>query len=209
MARTITFTLNGGEYAASPLKVDRSKLYGWTELKALDDSGRECRIVSMDESGTVIIPKGGLGLGILSPDMDWVERSSLKAVRNDGVDAELVKSSYSVPVELKDTVDAETFLDHSITSVYQLDGAPEELAAAVGNKIYTFTYSYRDSYQGDTAFVLAAGGTPVSTKAGTLFMLVGYKTEYEMLTLAQAGAIDETDGEDEEEPDELDFSMGL
>jgi hypothetical protein len=201
--------MNGTEYAASPVKVDRSKLYGWTELKALDDDGRECRIVNTDETGTVIIPRGGLGLGILSPDMDWVERSSLKAVRNDGSDAELVKSSYSAPVELKDPVDAETFLDHSITSVYQLDGAPEELLSAVGDKIYTFTYSYRDSYKGDTAFVLASGGTPVSTKAGTLFMLVGYRTEYEMLSLAQAGAIDETDAEEDEEPDELDFSMGL
>ncbi|MDR2661982.1 MAG: hypothetical protein LBC31_03185 [Treponema sp.] len=202
MARTISFAVGGAEYAASPVKVDRTKLYGWTELKALDDDGRECRIVSMDETGTVIIPKGGLGLGILSPEMDWVDRSGLKAVRIDGGEAELVKSSYGAPVELKDTVDDETFLDHSITSVYQLDGAPRELAAAVGDKIYAFTYSYRDSYKGDTAFVLAA--------EGTLFMLVGYRTEYEMLTLDQAGAIDETNGEeDEEEPDELDFSMGL
>ncbi|MDR1306061.1 MAG: hypothetical protein LBK74_00620 [Treponema sp.] len=202
MARTISFALDGTEYAASPLKIDRSKLYGWTELKALDDDGRECRIVNMDETGTVIIPKGGLGLGILSPEMDWVERSGLKAVRRDGGEAELVKSSYGAPVALKDTVDDETFLDHSITAVYQLDGAPRELAAAVGDKIYAFTYSYRDSYKGDAAFVLAAGGT--------LFMLVGYRTEYEMLALAQAEAVDETDtDEDEEEPDELDFSMGL
>jgi hypothetical protein len=41
-------------------------------------------------------------------------------------------------------------------------------------------------------------------------MLVGYRTEYEMLSLEQAGAIDELEEEDEdEEAAELDFSMGL
>jgi len=203
MARTLTFTVNGAEYAASPTKVDRKKLYGWTEMIALDDDGRECSMVNMDETGTLIIPKGGLGLGILAPDMEWMERSSLKAVKSDGSDAELIPSSYSGPIELKDTVDAETFLDHSISAAYQLDEAGAELVSAVGDKIYTFTYSYRDSFKGDSAFVLSA--------AGTLFMLVGFKTEYEMLGLAQAGAIDEVEAEneDEEESDELDFSMGL
>ncbi|GHV84714.1 hypothetical protein AGMMS50230_03220 [Spirochaetia bacterium] len=204
MARTLTFTVNGADYSASPVKIDRSKLYGWTELKALDENGRECRMVNMDETGTLIIPKGGLGLGILSPDRSWVDRTALKAVTLDGGDAELIKSSYSGPIELKNTVDTDTFLDHSISTVYQLEEAPAELTAAVGDNIYTFTYSYRDSYKGDTAFIL--------TSDNTLFMLVGFKTEYEMLGLAQAGTINETEETDEdaeEESDELDFSMGL
>ncbi|MDR2471115.1 MAG: hypothetical protein LBD09_03270 [Treponema sp.] len=201
MARTITFAVKGAEYAASPVKLDRSKLYGWTELKALDDDGRECRMVSMDETGSLIIPRGSLGLGILAPGGEWVDRSSLKPVRTDGGEAEPVKSSYGAPVELTQTVDAAAFLDHNISAVYQLE-APPELIRAVGDAIYAFTYSYRDSYRGDAAFVLASGET--------LFMLVGYKSEYEMLGLAQASSIDEAEAEDEEEEtDELDFSMGL
>ena len=201
MARNLNFSLNGAEYMASPVKVDRSKLYGWTELKALDDDGRECRMVSMDETGSLIIPRGALGLGILSPGGAWTDRSSLKAVNAAGGDAEPVKSSYGAPVELTETVDTTALLDHNITAVYQLD-APAELVRAVGDAIYGFTYSYRDSYRGDAAFILASGET--------LFMLVGYRTEYEMLGLAQASSIDEAEGEDEEEEtDELDFSMGL
>ena len=201
MARNLIFMLKGAEYSATPVKVDRRKLYGWTEFKALDDDGKECRMVNMDETGTLIIPKGGLGLGLLSPEGEWVERSSLKAVKSDGSDAERIPSSFSAPIELKNTVTAETFLDHRISFVYQLDEAPEELLAAVEKDIYSFTYSYRDSFKGDTAFIMAA--------EGTLFMLVGQKTEFEMLGLAQASVIDEDDLEDdEEESDDLDFSIG-
>jgi gamma-glutamyltranspeptidase len=96
-------------------------------------------------------------------------------------------------------VDAETFLDHKITAVHQLN-APRELVDAVGEDIYTFTYNYRDDYKGDPAFVL------VSVDA--LFMLVGAKAEFQMIGLAQAESIDEENpDEDEEESDELDFSM--
>ncbi|MCL2128824.1 MAG: hypothetical protein FWH35_00525 [Treponema sp.] len=200
MARNLIFNLKGAEYSAVPIKVDRAKLYGWTELKALDDNGKECRLLSMDETGTLIIPKGGLGLGLLSPEREWVERSSLKAVKPDGSEAEKIPSSYSSPIILGNTVDAETFLDHKISLVYQLDEAPKELLSAIGEDIYSFTYSYRDSFKGDSAFVLAAGGT--------LFMLVGQKTEFEMLGLAQAGVIDEDETEeDDEDSGELDFSM--
>ena len=66
MARNLIFKIKGAEFSAVPVKVDRSKLYGWTALKGLDDSGKECKIVNMDESGTLIIPKGGLGLGIIT-----------------------------------------------------------------------------------------------------------------------------------------------
>jgi hypothetical protein len=201
MARTLRFSVNGAEYAASPVKVDRKKLYGWSEMIALDDDGRECSMVSMDETGTLIIPKGGLGMGILAPDFSWVERSSLKAVKPDGSEAELIPSSFDAPIVLDKTADEDEFLNHSITAVYQLDEAPPELITAVGDKIYTFTYSYRSSYAGSAAFLLAA--------AGTLFMLAGYKTEYEMLSLPQASAIDDEVEEEEETEDELDFSMGL
>jgi hypothetical protein len=197
MARSLTFKLNGEDFPAEPVKVDRSKLYGWTALKALDDSGRECLMVSMDEAGTFIIPQGGIGMGIISPEREWVERSSLKAVNPDGSDAAPVPSSYSAPIALETIVDTETFLDHKITSVYQLGASPEFLSA-VGETIYAFTYSFRDSFKGDSAFVLASGGA--------LFMLVGQKQEFEMLGLANAGAIDEANSEDEEEEsDDLDF----
>jgi hypothetical protein len=202
MARCLTFSINGSEYAASPVKADRKKLYGWTETIALDDEGRECKMVSMDETGTLVIPRGGAGLGILSPDDRWVDRSSLKAVSADGRDAELIKSSYDGPIVLDRIAGADEVLDHCITGMYQFTDAPPELIRAVGDAVYSFTYSYRDSYEGSRAFLLAA--------EGTLFMLIGYDAEFEMLSLSEAGVIDEAEEEeDENESGDIDFSMGL
>jgi len=200
MARNLTFSLGGKQYCASPQKIERKKLYGWTETLALDDEGNECKLVSMDESGTLIIPKGGIGLGIVSPDMDWVERGALKAVTLDGEDAVLKKSSYDAPIVLERTVTPEQLLDNSITAFYLIEDADPELIAAVGDAIYTFDYQYRDGYEGSNAFLIG--------NEGALFMLLGYASAFEMLSLEEAGYIEDADAEEEEEEnDDIDFSM--
>ncbi|MDR2027052.1 MAG: hypothetical protein LBQ01_05755 [Prevotellaceae bacterium] len=205
MARELTFLINGREYAISPTKIDRKKLYGWTENIALDSEGNECKLVCTDESGTLIIPKGGIGLGIVSDNGFWVQRSELKAVYDDGTPAELIPSSYSVPIELSGKASVEELLNHSITLFYQLDGASDELIDLVGNDIYSFTYCYRDSYEGKTAFILAAGD---ESKGKNLFMMVGVPNEFEMLGLFQTSVIEEEPEIEEEEDDtEIDFSM--
>jgi hypothetical protein len=66
MAKALVFKYKDNEYPFSPVKIERKKLYSWTETIALDDEGNECKLVSMDESGTVIIPKGSMGLGVLN-----------------------------------------------------------------------------------------------------------------------------------------------
>ena len=199
MARTLTFHLDDTEFAVSPTKVDRRKLYGWTQTLALDDAGRECELASMDGSGEFVIPAGGTGLGILGPDRTWVERSSLKAVTLDGADAPLLGSSFDSPVELGKVATIEDLLDCAITGVYQLeDGAT--LAAALGDRVIAFDYMFRAGYAASQAFVLGA--------EGEAFMLVGVRNEYEYLGLEQAEGIDDAEGaEDEEDGDDIDFSM--
>jgi len=100
MAKNLSFTLDGAEYFAAPVKIERKKLYGWSEVIALDDEGNECSLVTVDETGSFIIPKGGTGMGILAPDGKWADRSSLKAVDAEGKDAPLVPSSFDAPVVL-------------------------------------------------------------------------------------------------------------
>ncbi|GHT60006.1 hypothetical protein FACS1894109_16980 [Spirochaetia bacterium] len=58
MAKCLNFSLGGVVHSATPVKVDRKKLYGWSETKAFDEEGHECMLASTDESGSVIIPKG-------------------------------------------------------------------------------------------------------------------------------------------------------
>ncbi|MCD8102401.1 MAG: hypothetical protein LUE26_07530 [Alistipes sp.] len=202
MPRELNFRIKRKQYSAVPVKVDRRKLYGWTEILALDEQGRPCDLVTTDQTGTLIIPRGGTAMAILSPQGDWVERSTLRTVRDDGTQAELVPSSYSVVIDLKDKVSEEEFLNHSITDFYQITEAPEGLLRAIGNDIYTFQYTYLDSYETTPAFLMASGGV--------LYMLIGYRNRFEMLCLGDCETVDEDDDDYiDVEDNDIDFSMLL
>lgn len=72
MPRKLTFTIKRRRYEASPVKIDRRKLYGWTEIVATDDAGSPCEVVSADQTGQLIIPRGGTAVGLLTPSGQWV-----------------------------------------------------------------------------------------------------------------------------------------
>ena len=203
MPRTLTFAIGGTDHAVEPMKIDRKKLYGWTETHAFDDDGNECQLVSTDSSGTIIIPKGGVGLGIESADGKWVERAELRTVNDDGSDAELTPSSYSSVIELTRKATDEELLDCSVTGFYHLAGADPALIEAVGTDIYTFDYCYRDAYETSPAFVLASdvdGGKE-------LFMFVGVRNDFPFIGLDEVSTPDEEETDEEEESDDIDFSM--
>ena len=204
MAKEMKFAIGGKEFAAEPVKIDRKKLYGWSEVHALDDDGNECVLVSTDSSGTIIIPKGGIGLGVLSASGQWVERSSLKTVNTDGKQAELAPSSYNVVNSLERKASEEELLDCSVTAFYHLQ-AEDELISAIGNDIYRFDYCYRDSYETSPAFLLA------SELAGKkeLFLMIGKENVFDFIGLTELAIADDNEDvdDDEEESGDIDFSM--
>lgn len=201
MPRQLKFKIGKDEYTITPVKIDRRKLYGWTELMAVDDDGRLCDLLTADESGKYIIPLGGTGNGILSPDGRWVERSELKAIDADGKPAQLFRSSFDTVNELSGKVSAQEFLDYDITDFYELTDAHEELVKVVGDNIYLFEYTYNDSYEPSPAFVMAAGGT--------LFMLIAQKNRFEWLCFGDCGSINDDFDEDtlDSGDKDIDFSM--
>jgi hypothetical protein len=138
-------------------------------------------------------------MGILSSSSRWVERSSLIAVRSDGQKAELVPSSYDNPITLDKTVSVEEFLNYTITAMYQLETGAADLAATLGEAIYTFAYNYRADYEGSDAFLIAQGGE--------VFMLLGYNPGFEFVGLEEAEALAEETADDEEESGDIDFAM--
>jgi len=202
MAKEIIFKLKGKEFPFAPVKLDRKKLYGWQDRFAVDENEQTCELAYIDEYGTSIIPKGGIGLGILDPLNQWVERSELEAVDENNRPVELVPSTFSAPVNLEKTVTADEFLGHEIFSVYSLQS--EDLhpdfsqTIAASDLIYTFTFNYRDSYEGNPAFILE--------NEGKLFLLVGQSMDYTFYGLEEIADIEET-GEEEPEEEDLDFSM--
>ena len=201
MARTMSFLIDGQEYEVEPAKIDRRRLYGWSEVHAFDDDGNECTLVATDSSGTIIIPKDGVAVGLLGPDGRWVRRNQLKAIRVDGGDAVMVESSYNRVNQLTQKASPEDLLDCSITGFYHLANAGAELIGAIGDDIYRFDYCYLDSYETSPGFLLVSEIDGQSQ----LFMLVGTPNRFEFIGLDQVMVLDEA--EDEEDDDDLDFSM--
>lgn len=201
MAKDIIFKLKDKEFPFAPVKLDRKKLYGWQDRFAVNDNEELCELAYIDEYGTSIIPKGGIGLGILSPENHWVERSELKAVDETGRQVDLLPSSFTAPVTLEKTVTVEEFLNHEIFSVYSLqseENHPDFTETIASGPIYTFTFNYREGYEGDPAFLVES--------EGQLFLLVGKAIDCTFYGLEEIADIEDT-GEDEIDEDDLDFSM--
>lgn len=198
MPRQLTFVLKRKKYAASPVKIDRRKLYGWVEIEATDDAGSPCEVVTADETGQHIIPRGGTAVGLLSPSGEWVERSELRTVAADGKPARLLPSSFDEEIVLRRKATAEEFLNHNVTDFYALTDVPEEFVHQVGGDIYAFSYCYTAGCEGFPAFVLVSGGE--------LFLLIGEKLLFDWVGYDEPGFIDEAD--DEADGDEaVDFAM--
>ena len=198
MARELTFKLAGAEFAAAPVKLERKKIYGWTSLVATDRDGGVCESAYLSPDDSLIIPSGGLKQATVDSDGRWVERSTLTAYDEDGEkELPLFPSSFDAPIELTEKATPEEFLDNDWESVYQL--VNPELAAAVGDDIYKFVFSYRGGTNPNDGYLL---NTP-----GGLFLFAGDRQEFPLLSLAEETTIDEVDEPEEESLDDLDFSM--
>ena len=197
MAKDLIFKLAGGEYGAAPVKLERKKIYGWSDLVATDKAGEVCSSAYLSTDDALLIPASGYKQGTVDENGKWVEKGSLTACGEDGNPLTVYTSSFDAPIELKETVTAEEFLDNDWEAVYQLVNA--ELAAAVGNNIYKFEFFYRSGTNHNFGFLI---NTP-----GGLFLFAGDKQEFPLVSLVEQTVIDETEEEQEEEIDDLDFSM--
>lgn len=197
MAKDLMFKLAGAEYGAAPVKLERKKIYGWSDLVATDKAGEVCSTAYLSTDDSLLIPASGYKQGTVDENGKWVDKSALTACDNEGNALTVYASSFDAPIELKETVTVEEFLDNDWESVYQLVNA--ELAAAVGNNIYRFDFFYRTGTNHNLGYLI---NTP-----GGLFLFAGDKQEFPLVSLVEQTVIDETEDEQEEDIDELDFSM--
>lgn len=198
MAKELTFKLGGAEYGAAPVKIERKKIYGWTDTVATDRAGEVCVSAYLSPDDVLIIPSGGLKQGTVSEDGRWIEKSALTAYDPSGENVlEVLSSSFDAPIELKEKASVDEFLDNDWESVYQL--VNDELVAAIGDDIYKFEFSYRGGTNHNDGYLLSA-------PAG-LFLFSGDRQEFPLVGLAEETTIDEAEEPEEESMDELDFSM--
>ena len=198
MAKDLTFKLLGSDYLAAPVKLERKKIYGWTDTVATDKEGEVCQSAYLSPADSLIIPSGGLKQATVDESGRWINRSELKAFSEDGEkELSILPSSFDVPIELNGKATMEEFLDNDWESVYQL--VNPDLAAAVGDDIFKFEFSYRTGTKRSDAYLL---NTP-----GGLFLFAGDKQEFPLVALADETTLDDVEEYVDENIDELDFSM--
>ena len=56
MAKEPILKLSGAEYNAAPVKLERKKIYGWTDIVATDRGGEVCGSAYLSPDDALIIP---------------------------------------------------------------------------------------------------------------------------------------------------------
>ena len=197
MAKDLIFSLAGGEYAVAPVKLERKKIYGWSDIVATNKAGEVCESAYLLADAALLVPSGGYKQGTVDETGRWIEKSELKPYDAEGNEMPNYASSFDAPIELGATATMEEFLDNDWEAVYQLSNP--ELATAVGDKIFKFEFTYRAGINHNDGYIM---NTP-----GGLFLFAGDKQEFQMVALADETVIDDNEEVVEEEIDDLDFSM--
>jgi hypothetical protein len=206
MARPIKFEYGGEMTDFEMIKVDRSRLYGFKELETLDENGKQCELTTLADDGKTLIGLGGTGVGYLTIDGNWVDKTELKAVDLEGKEKIPVPSSFAAPIKLEQEATIEDYLNHNFRLVYLMKAAnvPEQLyQALVDQSIFKFDYSYRGGLESDVGFLLM-------NEDREIFFLVGESTSVDYKGLQKMAAVamtNEDAAETGSEEDLMDFGM--
>jgi hypothetical protein len=171
-------------------------------MEVLAEDGRRCELATLADDGRTVVGRGGTGIGQLSVDGLWCDKTTLKPVDLEGKQIHPVPSSFSAPIPLVQEASAIDYLSHSIRLVYQLlpedgvDGLVDELKKGT---IFSFPYSYRGGLVADAGFLLLG-------EEDHIFLAVGNPTTLEFIGLQEAVAVPEEEQEAEED-DSMDFDM--
>ena len=204
MARTLEFRFAGQSFKCAIDKVDRSALYGSTDVETRDAQGRRCETATLAADGRTIIPSGGTAIGHFNVEGRWLERGDLMAVDARGHGINPVASSFDGAIDLETKTTPERFLDHSIRLAYALDvvegAVPQGLATTLdGGGVYKLDFSYRGGSTADPAFMLKGAD-------GALWLLVGDENNVDFVGFTEvAGLMD--NAEAEAPGDDIDFEM--
>ncbi|MBK8054349.1 MAG: hypothetical protein IPK35_14075 [Saprospiraceae bacterium] len=199
MAREPQFVFKDQTFTAALVKLERNKVYGWTETKYTDAEGRPCSFITMLDDGRTMLGTGGLALKSIDSQGNEIDKSTLVARYDDGSEATLLPSVFDGETILDHTKTVQDYLDMDVKAVYQLKFA-ESSAALLSllqeYKVLYFTFNYRASYDADDAFLVSQGDS--------IFAVIGTLTTFNYSTLELPTVLDD-DGDDA--GDDLDFNM--
>jgi len=202
MGKNLTFSIGKQTYSATPIKVDRDKVYGFVEHQVLDKNGNVCTTGNLLDDGQTLILSGATAMKTVNTQNTEVDKKTLKNVYMDGKDAVLVPSSYEGTIELVQAAMDDLF-NLEVSSVYQLtwedaDAKKGMLKELDKGQLFRFIYNYRADYKGADALLLAA--------QNEVFVLSGRLLDFSYLENKTAAPIIEDESTEQEEED-MDFGM--
>lgn len=197
MARKAEFTFNGKSFFAELHKVDRKKLYGWSDIEVNDLSGRPCKLAGLAE-GRIVLPSGSTSLLTLDGRGEEIDKSKLVGFDKEGKEVSLVPSIYDEKVLLRES-NIDEYLLLAVKSVYQIS-SEESIEIFDGEKIFYFVFNYRADFEGDDAFLIK--------QDDYIFAVTGKIVETEFVGLSESEEEVVTSEEvTEDDGDDLDFAM--
>ncbi len=204
MARPLRFRLGDQDFAAEPVRIDRSKLYGRVEAVAVDKYGDPLEKAVLDEDGATIVR--ATGTGYLGAEGRWSARGDLLAVDEHGRPRPLLPSSFDETIELwpEGSVDLDEYFLHEIDHLYVLEGLDSGPVAALleaEGRLFSFPFLFRAGYESYRAFLVPKGER--------VFLAVGRRAVVDFIGKQNSSVIDEVLDEEtaDDENEELDFSM--
>ena len=199
MAREPQFVFKDQSFTAALVKLERNKVYGWTETKYSDFDNRPCSFITMLDDGRTMLGIGGLALKSIDTQGNEIDKSTLVARYDDGSVATLFPSVFDGETVLDDTKTIQDYLDMDVKAVYQLrfaDSSDALLALLQEYKVLYFTFNYRASYDADDAFLVSQGDY--------IFAVIGTLTTFNYSTLELLTVLED---DNEDTGDDLDFNM--
>lgn len=199
MAKEPNFKYKDTHFTAALVKVDRDKVYGWTETKYMDDDGNTCTFMSLLDDGKTLIGTGAIAMRTIDATGNEIDKSTLVARHEDGTPALIHPSIFDVETFLDDSKSVQDYLDMDVKAVYQLK-TPEPILSIIDvlqeKKVLYFPFNYRAGYDTDDAFLVSQGQN--------IFAIVGKLTSFQYSTLALPSFLED---DADESGDDLDFNM--
>jgi hypothetical protein len=203
MARDISLSFNGSDYLLGISKVDRKKIYGYTEVDVKDDDGLKCSLATISDDGKYILSKGCVGYATLNEKNEYVASNTIKMVDSEGEPIDKIPSSFDLEKIELESASLDDYLKLHVKAVYQLNPENDDvdfnaLAEILrAEKVLKFKFNYRADYDEDDAYLLESNDS--------VFMVIGVVSPFEFIGLDQV--VEEEVVVDEEDEDDFDFGM--
>ncbi len=202
MAKEAVFKFSDISFTGSLSKIERKKMYGFTDLIITDPEEKVCEFATLTEDGMHILPTGSSGIMTLNSQGNYINRNDGKVVDAKGEEVSKVPSIYDQDVELTKVSSINEYLDMNVKAIYQLEVSENKdaiLAALEEHKLFHLIYNYRADYEGDDAYLIS--------NEEEVFMIVGNKINFEYIGLEEVVIETDSASDKTEESDDFDFGM--